>query len=114
MTPNTTRQNITYKFKDAIDLWDRHDTIIWNTSIKIQCRECFRACSTGGSWEGCYKLIDYVNAKGGLRDDIINKYDGYWNVLNIIDVECDTSVNYFHFSDHWMIIIASVFLVSSG
>ena len=135
VTPNTTRRNITYKFEDAADLWNREDTIIWNTTINVKCKSCWMRCGGGGksstgrgSQRGCYELDDYVNAHStyeyerdqrdppprhdGLRVELINKYDGYWGVLNIIDVDCSTGVNYSHFMNHWMIIIFSVLLVS--
>lgn len=115
-TPNTTRQNIVYKFEDAVDLWNRNDTLTWNASITITCRQCSSHCvpHEGEGKQGCHQLMEYVGCTlrykhNGLRDDIINKYDGYWGVLNIIDIPCDTGVNHFHFMNHWMIIILSVF-----
>ena len=101
ITPITQRQNITYNFEDALDLWNRNGTIIWNTSIDI----------TSDKRSAARDLVTYVNDDNGLSVDIINLYDGYWGLLNIVNVQCDAAVNYYTLHKYSKIMISFLILI---
>ena len=71
------KQNIEYNYAKALNLSKNNVTKTWDMNIDIT-----TDTKTSGR-----KLVTYVN--GGLSNDIMNKYNGYWGVLDIIYVACD-------------------------
>ena len=71
------KQNITYTLQQALNLSEYNATATWDMKIQM-------VCDTSSEGD---KLEDYVDFH--LDDDIVNKYDGYLGLLNIVDVDCN-------------------------